>query len=591
MNLHGLEFAIVSIALRFSLLLILASALSAADVVVVGAGVAGLTTALEAARGGAQVTVVDIASVWGGHAVVSEGGLNLTATPLQAKLGAKDSTELAYQDFLRWGEDANAEWVKIYVNRSRPDIHDWLVGMGVEFNGLRLLAGNSVARFHDNPRRGYGIVEPIYRRCLETGRVTFVWNTRVKELLREKGRVTGVAGVNERTGEAWRLEAKAVVIATGGFQSNLELVRKHWPAGVPVPEKILVGAGVNALGSGFDLVAPVGGALERLDHQWNYPRGIPDPRYPGLDRALNLNAYAVIWVNARGERFVNESAGSAAILKAMLEQPQGRAWIVFDAEGRKSVSPSGTDWRDPAKVERLLLENPAIGQKAATLDELAQKAGFPKVRFLAAIERLNQALAVSEDREFGRFSKENPPVALPGRPALLPIVKAPFYAVPMYPMTRKSMGGIAVDLECRVLNAKRQPIAGLYAAGEATGFAGLNGKAGLEGTFIGPSILQGRRLGASLAKLATSSPAIAQTAATAGPVVEAPCQTCHNVAKLVATPRKGYWHFERSHRTVMERQWDCAGCHAEMKPFRAGAHRIDRVKQINACARCHLGAE
>lgn len=591
MSRRGRGFSIVCGALRCSLIALVASGLWAADVVVVGAGVAGLTTALEAARGGARVTVVDLASVWGGHAVVSEGGLNLTGTPLQAKLGAKDSPELAYQDFVRWGEDANAEWVKIYVNRSRPEIHDWLASMGVEFNGLRLLAGNSVARFHDNPRRGYGIVEPIYRRCLETGKVTFVWNTHVRELLRKGNRVTGVAGVNERTGEAWRMEARAVVIATGGFQSNLDLVRKHWPAALPKPERILVGAGVNAMGSGFELVRPVGGLVERLDHQWNYARGIPDPRYPGADRALNLNAYAVIWVNERGERFVNESAGAAAILKAMLAQPRGRAWIVFDAEGRKSVSPSGTDWRNPAKVERMLLENPAIGQKAATLEDLAAKAGFPRENFLAAIRRFNEAIATSQDREFARFSKQNPPVALPGRPALLAIEKPPFYAVPMYPMTRKSMGGIAVDLEGRVLDAKRQPIAGLYAAGEATGFAGLNGKAGLEGTFIGPSILQGRRLGGALAKLATPGAEIAPKAVAPGAVVEAPCQSCHDVAKLVTSPRKGYWHFERSHRTVLERQWACVNCHVEMQPFRAGAHRIDRVKQIDACARCHLGSE
>ncbi|MBY0372663.1 MAG: FAD-binding protein, partial [Bryobacteraceae bacterium] len=356
-------------------------------------------------------------------------------------------------------------------------------------------------------------------------------------------------------------------------------------------ERILVGAGVNAMGSGFELVRPVGGLVERLDHQWNYARGIPDPRYPGADRALNLNAYAVIWVNERGERFVNESAGAAAILKAMLAQPRGRAWIVFDAEGRKSVSPSGTDWRDPAKVERMLLENPAIGQKAATLEDLAAKAGFPRENFLAAIRRFNEAIATSQDREFARFSKQNPPVALPGRPALLAIEKPPFYAVPMYPMTRKSMGGIAVDLEGRVLDAKRQPIAGLYAAGEATGFAGLNGKAGLEGTFIGPSILQGRRLGGALAKLATPGAEIAPKAVAPGAVVEAPCQSCHDVAKLVTSPRKGYWHFERSHRTVLERQWACVNCHVEMQPFRAGAHRIDRVKQIDACARCHLGSE
>src|SRR5450631_3415892 len=113
---------------------VLAAALSGQtpepDVMIVGAGIAGLTTALEAARGGARVAVVDIASVFGGHAIVSEGGLSLVGTPLQAALGSKDSPELAYQDFLKWGEDANAAWVRIYVDRSRRDIYDWMTDLG-----------------------------------------------------------------------------------------------------------------------------------------------------------------------------------------------------------------------------------------------------------------------------------------------------------------------------------------------------------------------------------------------------------------------------------------------------------------------------
>jgi len=572
--------------------LLLAVSLSAADVVIVGAGVAGLTTALEAAKGGARVTVVDLASVWGGHAVASEGGLSLIGTPLQEKQGVRDSPELAYQDFIRWGEDANVEWVKLYVNRSRPDIHDWLTGMGVQFSGIRLLPGNSAARFHDNSRRGFGIVEPIYRECLKTGRVTFVWNTRVKELLRSGGRVNGIAGVNERTGKAFRLSGKAVVIATGGFQSNLELVRENWPTTMPRPEKILVGSGVNAFGSGLDLVRAAGGLIERLDHQWNYPRGVPDPRYPGRNRGIQLVNYGAIWVNQFGERFVNEQSSTAEMLREILAKQQGRAWLVFDAKGREALRASGTDWGDNAKVERELLENPAVGHKAQTLDELARTAGLPPERFIAAMARFNQSVADGVDVDFNSFSKTNSPAARPGRPAISPVAIPPFYAIPMYPMTRKSMGGIAIDLECRVLNAKREPIPGLYAAGEATGFGGINGKAGLEGTFIGPSILAGRRLGASLAKLAAPVPdPVTAVPAPAGKGVSAPCQSCHPLDKLIATSRPGYWHFERSHRVVKQKAWECHTCHAEMTPFRSGAHQIDRLRQISACARCHLGSE
>src|SRR5436189_4286697 len=192
-------------------------------IVVVGAGIAGLTTALEAARGGATVVVVDIASVFGGHAIVSEGGLSLIGTPLQEKLGVRDSPELAYADFLRWGEDPNIEWVRIYVERSRRDIYDWMSTLGVQFSDIRLVPGNSVARFHENPRRGFGLVEPVYRECLKTGRVAFRWNTRITHLARQGDRITGVEGLNERTGAEFRVSAKAVVIATGGYQSNLAL--------------------------------------------------------------------------------------------------------------------------------------------------------------------------------------------------------------------------------------------------------------------------------------------------------------------------------------------------------------------------------
>ena len=247
------------------------------DVVIVGAGIAGLTTALEAARGGATVAVVDIASVFGGHALVSEGGLSLIGTPLQEKLGSRDSPDLAYQDFLHWGEDANAAWVRIYVDRSRRDIYDWMTALGVQFSDLRLVAGNSAARFHENPRRGYGLVEPVYRECLKSGRVTFHWNTRITGLAQEDNRIAGVEGVNERTGAAFQLSGKAVVIATGGYQSSLEIVKENWSKDMPFPPKMLIGAGINALGSGLELARRAGALIERLDHQWNYPKRNPRP--------------------------------------------------------------------------------------------------------------------------------------------------------------------------------------------------------------------------------------------------------------------------------------------------------------------------
>jgi flavocytochrome c len=573
---------------------------TSADVIVVGAGIAGLTTALESARNGATVAVVDLASVFGGHAVVSEGGLALIGTPLQAKLGARDSPDLAYDDFVRWGKDANNKaWVRTYVDRSRSDIYEWLTALGVKFDNLSLLPGNSVARFHSNPRRGFGIVEPIYRACLATGLVQFHWNTRIAKLLLKESRVAGVEGVNERTGARFHISAKSVVIATGGFQSNLPLVKANWPAELPMPAKILIGSGINAHGSGLDLARAAGGLVERLDHQWNYPRGLPDPRYPGMDRGLNFVNKLAIWVNRDGKRFMNEDAGATELLKNTLRQPSGSAWIVFDSVARKTLLVAGVDWADPKRVDEQILGNPSIVHKANSLADLAQKAGWPVQSFQAAIARFNQSLAAGTDVEFDRFNPARPPTEKVGRPAIPPVAIPPFYAARVYPMTRKSMGGIAVDQHSRVLNEARQPIAGLYAAGEVTGFNGLNGKAGLEGTFIAPSILQGRLLGQFLSaqegwrpgsRPQRKDPTPSKLTA-AVPRQSADCQSCHPVARLVASARKGYWHFERVHKVVLTRQWQCSACHAEMSPFIPSKHRIEAVAQIDSCVRCHLGTE
>ncbi len=451
------------------------------DVIVVGAGAGGLATALEAARGGARVTVVDMASVFGGHAVMSEGGLSFAGSPLQKSLGISDTPDLMFREILQFGRDANEQWVRLYADRSLPDVHDWLVSMGLEFTGVLKLAGSSVPRFHVNLKRGFGVVEPLYRECLRSGGIEFVWNTRVTKLQVDGGRVIGVAGMNDRTGAAFSRRSPVVVLATGGFQSNLELVRKHWPRDAALPQRILVGAGVNAVGSGLDLATGAGGVTDRLDHQWNYPRGIVDPRKKGSGRGIHVDyAERFMRINSRGDRVLIKD------LSDMLAQPGGRLWLLFDSDGRAAFQASGTDWADRGKLERLILDNPAITTKSQSLEELAAKMGLPAEVMKLSIVR-NNAEAASGG-------------------GTLAVLKPPFHAMALSPLTRKSMGGVVIDMECRALDAERKPIPGLYAVGEVTGFGGLNGKAAIEGTFIAPAMLQGRIVGRAIAKHAGRAP-------------------------------------------------------------------------------------
>ena len=131
--------------------------------------------------------MVDVASVFGGHAVVSEGGLSFAGTPLQRSRGIADSPDLMFDDIIRLGGDANPQWARLFAERGIPEIHDWLVSLGVTFTSLQRLNGNAVPRFHENPKRGFGVVEPLYRACLTTGAVDFVWNVRATRLIVEAG--------------------------------------------------------------------------------------------------------------------------------------------------------------------------------------------------------------------------------------------------------------------------------------------------------------------------------------------------------------------------------------------------------------------
>ncbi|HEY6923776.1 MAG TPA: FAD-dependent oxidoreductase [Steroidobacteraceae bacterium] len=537
---------------------------------VVGAGIAGLSTALEAGNGGAKVTVIDMASVFGGHAVMSEGDVTIIDTPFQRERGTRDTPDLAYKEFVEWGEDVNTEWVHYYVDHSRADIYDWLTGMGVVFEGLRKYPGNTVPRAHITRGRGLGLVMPLYRACLESPNITFVWNTKVVELLMERGRVTGLEAQDLRQGTVRDFRARAIVLATGGFQSNLELVRRHWPSDVPVPPRLLAGSGIHSMGFGLELATKAGAALTSLDHQWNYERGLPDPRYPGMNRGLNAVVQGVR-VNALGKPFMPPSDSGKVTLPALLAQPDATYWTVFDEKSKRTFWISGSDWADFDRIQRLILDNRDIVKQAPSLEELAAQIGLPAAALRETISEYNSGP-----------TKINTP---------------PFYAAQFFPLTRKSMGGIAIDSEARVLDEKKRPIPRLYAAGEVTGEAGINGKAALEGTFLGSGVVTGRVAARAILRDLHISrntghepvpPSDAQTAPPPNAPPAASCTSCHDLPSLLGQKREGFWHFEQVHGVVLEHHYECAVCHGDMGAPLTPRHHSNPLAQIKRCGLCHV---
>lgn len=567
-----------------------------ADAIVVGAGLSGLATALEIARGGGRVVVVDMGSVFGGHAVMAMGDLCIVDTPAQAARGIVDSPDLAFADILRWGDSPAPGWVRFYVENSRRLVHDWLEEMGVEYEAVLKGQGteNSVPRVHRTKGRGIGLVGPVMRECLAQPGITFEWHRRVERLLVENGRVTGVAGTGLRTGLPFELRAATVVLATGGFQNNLDMVRQFW-TGEEFPARFLAGSGVHSTGGGHRVAAESGVALVNMDWQMNLASGIPDPRHPGSNRGLNARPYGSLWVNAAARRFCAEFEEPEESLAVMLRQPGATYWAIFDERIKPGFLVSGSDWSSFAQVENLILRNAAVAKTAATLDELAALTGLPAAELAATVRNYNRMVAAGSDTEFGRFGAGRTPRSPPR-----PVEQPPYYAVQFFPLTRKSMGGVPVDLACRVQTADGRTVPGLYAVGELTGSALINGRQGISGMFLGPCILMGRVAGQSvLAETAAGRGTPGPAASVRLPVAvrsraadTAACLRCHDLPQMAPLARTGYWHFEQVHRRVLAQRWDCAGCHSEIAPvYDPATHRTAGRSLAQACVRCHVAEE
>lgn len=564
------------------------------DVLVVGAGIGGLSAAYEAGRGGLRVEVAEMNSVFGGNGVLSEGGLFIVDTPLQRSQGLEDSMPLAEQDILNWGEDADPEWARILARDSRQEIYDWLTGLGVQFFAVRPQAGNHVPRFHENMEKGLGLLRPIYRECSQNPRIRFHWNTRIEELIVQDGAVVGGIGKNLRNRMRVRFAARSVILATGGFQGNERLVRQHWRAGWPQPERVLLGASPNSSGSGLQMGIVAGAATHRLDHQWHYPFGVPDPRLTEENRAVSVRNLNAIWVNTRGERFVNEWKGSRYTVEAVMRQKPATYWLIFDAPGVADLRYSGTDWTDLNLARTLLVDNQAVTKRAGTWEELAQKTGLPADRLQMTVERYNRMVREGEDADFQRFGRQALPPWLQVFPVPKPreLATPPFYAMQAFPMTRKSMGGLKIDTACRVLDTTGRPIPGLFAVGEVAGLGGVNGKAGLEGTFLAPSLIQGRRAGRFIAGRAdvptSESHAVKVDTVAAGEKNDLVCRACHTLPMRFFGTLQGYRHFSRAHNLARERGYNCTRCHGEVELRRPWKHFIDDKVQTTGCTHCHL---
>jgi flavocytochrome c len=462
------------------------------DVAIIGAGAAGIAAGIEARDAGARAIAFEQAAEPGGAAIISGGGCLIVGSPLQKANGIDDTPDLAFKDWVAWGgASTDVVWARYYIEHTLHDLYHWAEGFGAKWVDLKSQEGNSVLRWTRTERNGLGLMTQLIDGFQKKGG-EIVRATEITGLKLEDGRVSGLTGRNGKAGEPIAVSAKAVIVATGGFNSNLDMVLEFNPG--LRKDKVLEGSGRGSTGSGHKLVRQAGGYLTHMDHIWFYVYATPDYRDPAQRRGLVFRLVpGNIWVNQQGRRFHNEAlSGGNSASPALLAQSPRHAWAIMDTPMTATMEIADPYYRDGDKVVRAkvaeLLDNSPFIRKADTLAELARKMEVDEPTFLATVERYNKACkeGFAAEPEFGKPLKTSKAFDTP-----------PYYAVQIFPLARKNFGGVKTDLQCRVLDKHFEPIAGLYAAGEVAGMAGghINGRAGLEGTMLGPSIFSGRVAG------------------------------------------------------------------------------------------------
>jgi flavocytochrome c len=473
------------------------------DVVIIGGGGAGIPAAIEVARAGGKCVVLEQADECGGTAAISGGGCCIVGTPLQKAQGIEDTPDIAFEDWLKWGGGAADEvWARYYLEHTLNDLYYWAESCGAKWVDMKFQEGNRVMRWHRPDNNGLGLMTALIKTAESMPNITIMTSTSASQLSTNQGRVSGI--IARKNNDLIEIGAKVVVVATGGFNSNLDMVLEHRPEFKKF--KVMEGSGLGAKGEGHKMIEQLGGYFTHMEHIWFYVYATPDFRDPKQRRGLVFRMVpGYIWFNQQGKRFHNESlTGGASATPALLAQNPPHAWAIADTPMLAKIDIADPYYRrgdviDRAKVEELLNNSPYI-KKADTLEELGRETGVEDLNnFLAEIEEYNRCFDKGLDKEpkFGKSLKASKKFDTP-----------PFFAIQIFPLARKNFGGVKTDLHCRVLNKYFDPIPGLYAAGEVSGMAGghINGKAGLEGTMLGPSIFSGRVAGAWAANEAGFGP-------------------------------------------------------------------------------------
>lgn len=485
-----------------------------ADVVVVGAGGAGMTAAITAAAEGKSVVVLESQSMVGGNSVRATGGMNAAKTVYQDEnefgesagvektlktaaekyadnetitalaktvseqwaayqanpTGYFDSVELMELDTMIGGKGINDPELVETLCANSADAIDWLDEHGITLHNVSSFGGASVKRIH-RPVNAEGktvsvgsYMIPLLQENCEKAGVKMMLDTTANEILTDaNGAAVGVKATGA-SGETVTVNAKAVVLATGGFGANLDMVVKYKPE----LKGFMTTNAPGIQGQGIEMAQAIGAATVDMDQIQIHPT------VEANTAALiteGLRGDGAILINEEGKRFIDEVGTRDVVSAAEIAQTGSYSWLVVDQAMADASS----------VIQGYIKKGYTV--TGATYEELGKAMGVDAAAFAETMEKWNGYVEAKNDPDFGRTSFANP------------LNTAPYYAVKVTAGVHHTMGGLKINANTEVLNEKGEVIPGLFAAGEVTG--GVHGANRLGGNAVADFTVFGRIAGAA----------------------------------------------------------------------------------------------
>ena len=485
-----------------------------ADVVVVGAGGAGMTAAITAAAEGKSVVILESQSMVGGNSVRATGGMNAGKTVYQDEnefgesagvektlktaaekyadnetitalaktvseqwaayqanpTGYFDSVELMELDTMIGGKGINDPELVETLCANSADAIDWLDEHGITLHNVSSFGGASVKRIH-RPVNAEGktvsvgsyMIPLLQENCDKAGVQTLLNTTATEILTDANGAAVGVKATGA-SGETVTVNAKAVVLATGGFGANLDMVVKYKPE----LKGFMTTNAPGIQGQGIEMAQAIGAATVDMDQIQIHPT------VEANTAALiteGLRGDGAILINEEGQRFIDEVGTRDVVSAAEIAQTGSYSWLVVDQAMADASS----------VIQGYIKKGYTV--TGATYEELGKAMGVDAAAFAETMEKWNGYVEAKNDPDFGRTSFANP------------LNTAPYYAVKVTAGVHHTMGGLKINANTEVLNEKGEVIPGLFAAGEVTG--GVHGANRLGGNAVADFTVFGRIAGAA----------------------------------------------------------------------------------------------